>query len=197
MLREFGPIKRPAPGGKTEVRSEAAWREPVELAGPADYIVDGYNLIFAWPEMKELAEKSLDLARERLEGRLQSFAAFTGSKVLLVFDGWRVAGGTGSEEERLPLTVVYTAENETADMHIERELNERLKQDRRNMPAVVSNDNLIRLCVIRLGGLRLACEEFAAEFEETMKRLEKAAGAEGKAIGAPVLPEEKRGEEGE
>ncbi|MBR5981075.1 MAG: NYN domain-containing protein, partial [Firmicutes bacterium] len=108
-----------------------------------------------------------------------------------VFDGWRVAGGTGSEEEREPLKVVYTAENETADMYIERELGERLAKDKKKMPAVVSNDNLIRLCVIRLGGLRLGCEDFAEEFGKTMKRLEKAARAEGKAIGMPVIAEEK------
>ena len=190
MLREFGPIKRPVLSTGTQVWGETAWKEPVALEGPAEYIVDGYNLIFAWPELKEAAEKSLDLARERLEGRLQSFAAFTGSRILLVFDGWRVAGGTGSAEERLPLSVVYTAENETADIYIERELGERLKKDRKNMPAVVSNDNLIRLCTIRLGGLRIDCESFAEIYEEAAERLRKLSGEERKKLGAPVLPEE-------
>ena len=192
MLREFGPIKRPVQNAAREVWNEKPWKEPVLLDGPVCYIVDGYNLIFAWPVMKELADKSLDLARERLEGRLQSFAAFTGSRVLLVFDGWRVTGGTGSQEAREPLTVVYTAENETADMYIERELGERAAKDKRKMPAVVSNDNLIRLCVIRLGGLRIDCEAFEELCGEAMERLRKLSSAERKRLGAPVLAEEEK-----
>ncbi len=152
--------------------------------------MDGYNLIFALPELKEAAEKSLDLARERLEIRLQNFAAFTGSRVQLVFDGWRVAGGEGSAEDRPPLSIVYTAENETADMYIERELGERAAKDKRKMPAVVSNDNLIRLCVIRLGGLRIDCESFAELCKEAMERLRKLSSAERKRLGAPVLAED-------
>lgn len=192
MLREFGPIKRPAAHAGTEVWSEKAWKEPVKLEGPAEYIVDGYNLIFAVPELKADAEKSLDLARERLEVKLQNFAAFTGSHVQLVFDGWRVAGGEGSAEDRPPLSIVYTAENETADMYIERELGERAAKDKRRMQAVVSNDNLIRLCVIRLGGLRIDCEAFEELCGEAMERLRKLSSAERKRLGAPVLAEEEK-----
>ena len=183
MQREFGPIKRPALRPGAERFYEAApWREPVELKSPEDYIVDGYNLIFAWDELKKLAEKGLDYARTQLEHRLQNFAAFTGRRVMLVFDGYRVPGGTGSEEARAPLEIVYTAENETADMYIERYLTERKKKE---SAVVVSNDNLIRLCVIRQGGLRMSCELFLEEYAEAMRRL-KELTAEGKAFGAPA-----------
>ncbi|MBQ5953533.1 MAG: NYN domain-containing protein [Lachnospiraceae bacterium] len=187
MLREFGPIKRPAVSSRTEVwNSDEPWREPVKLDGPQEMIVDGYNLIFAWPELKEAAEKSLDLARERLEVMLQSYAAFTGRKILLVFDGWRVAGNAGSEEEKAPLTIIYTAENETADMAIEKELSARQAEKNRAMPVVVSNDNLIRLAVIRTGGLRLDCASFTEEYREAMRRLSEIT-KEKKALGEAVL----------
>ena len=83
--------------------------------------------------------------------------------LLLVFDGYRVAKSPGSQEERPPLEIVYTGENETADMHIERYLAERRGKKGSEAPAVVSNDNLIRLSVIRQGGLRLSCELFIRE----------------------------------
>ena len=189
MLREFGPIKRPSLSARTEIRGGAEGQDPVVLNSPEEYIVDGYNLIFAWAEMKALAEKGLDFARERLELRLQNYAAFTGRQILLVFDGYRVAGGTGSAEERLPLSIVYTAENESADVYIEKELNERRAAKKRNMPVVVSNDNLIRLAVIRTGGLRMSCGAFIAEYEEAMERLAGITEKEKK-IGTPAeLPE--------
>ena len=190
MEREFGPIRRPVYGARTEHFDAVSWREPVELSGPEEYIVDGYNLIFAWEEMKKLAEKGLDYAREQLEHRLQNYAAFTGRHILLVFDGYRVAQSPGSQEARPPLKIVYTGENETADMHIERYLAERRAARRKDAPAVVSNDNLIRLSAIRQGGLRLSCEIFVQEYEEAMRRLKELTGADGKPLGAPAsLPD--------
>ena len=111
---------------------------------------------------------------------------FPGRKILLVFDGWRVAGNAGSEEEKAPLTIIYTAENETADMAIEKELSARQAEKKRAMPVVVSNDNLIRLAVIRTGGLRLDCASFTEEYREAMRRLSEIT-KEKKALGEAVL----------
>ncbi len=168
MLKEFGPIKRPAAGGSLREYSAPVWREPVQLKGPERLIIDGYNLIFAREEMKKLADKGLDYLREELAKRLQNYAAYSGRKILLVFDGYRVSGNAGTEEERPPLTIIYTKENETADAYIERILEEG-KKDRGT--AVISNDNLIRLSSIRDGALRMRCEEFVAEYTEAMKQL--------------------------
>ncbi len=191
MQREFGPIKRPVLGSRTAAYESVPWREPVELKGPGEYIVDGYNLIFAWEEMKKISEQGLEYAREQLEHRLQNFAAFTGRHILLVFDGYRVPQSPGSQEARPPLEIVYTGENETADMHIERFLAERRGKKGAEAPAVVSNDNLIRLSVIRQGGLRLSCEQFIQEYEDAMARLKEMTAAGEKPFGAPAqLPEE-------
>ena len=183
MLREFGPIKRPVISGTvrrfTEVPAPARRRE----AAAEEYVVDGYNLIFAWEEMKQFSEQGLDFAREQLERRLQNFAAFTCRKILLVFDGYRVRKNPGSLEARPPLEIVYTAENETADMHIERYLAQRGKKE---AAVVVSNDNLIRVSTIRSGGLRLSCENFIEEYETAMRQLSQTIAPDLRPFGAPA-----------
>ncbi|MBP5154663.1 MAG: NYN domain-containing protein [Lachnospiraceae bacterium] len=162
MLREFGPIKRPVISGTVRRFTEGPAPARRREAAAEEYVVDGYNLIFAWEELKQFSEQGLDFAREQLERRLQNFAAFTGRKILLVFDGYRVRKNPGSLEARPPLEIVYTAENETADMHIERYLAQRGKKE---AAVVVSNDNLIRVSTIRSGGLRLSCENFIEEYD--------------------------------
>jgi len=184
MLREFGPIKRPQAEASPRTVTAAEYR--MELKEPEALLVDGYNLIFFWDELKEAAGKGLDYARGQLEVRLQNYAAFTGRSVTLVFDGWRVAGGTGSVEERQPLEIVYTAENETADMFIERFLAEKKT---RQQTAVVSNDNLIRLAAIRLGALRVGCEQFVEEYREAMAKLRAASEERGTAFTPVISPE--------
>ncbi len=72
-------------------------------------IVDGYNLIFAWDELKALAAARLDLAREKLCDLLSGYAGFTGKDVVLVFDGFRTAGNPGSKSEVHNIRVAYTA----------------------------------------------------------------------------------------
>ena len=188
MLREFGPIKRPVQSGQKREWNSLPY-EQVELYSPQEMIVDGYNLIFAWPEIHALAEKSLDLAREKLEQRLQNYAAFSGRHIELVFDGYKVKGGTGSEEEKAPLSIVYTAENETADVYIEKELSRRRSERAHPMPLVVSGDNLIRLAVIRFGGLRMSCEAFVQEYEAAMEQLAEITKKSGKKLAAPLMEE--------
>ncbi len=189
MLREFGPIKRPIVTGVTHAAPALPASADFVSAPAHTYIVDGYNLMFFWPDLKEIAEKSLENAREQLARRLQNFAAFADKKILLVFDGYRVGGGTGEQQEYPHLTVVYTREHETADMLIERLLAEKKKDGRY---AVVSNDNLIRLSVIRQGSLRVRCEEFLSEYDTAMTSLRERIDREGGRIGSRVVWEEEK-----
>ena len=170
MLREFGPIKRPVISGVSHGPAPAVFYDPVQLESARLYLVDGYNLIFAWEELKELAARGIENAREQLIRRLQNFAAYRDIQMCLVFDGYRVGGNPGEMTELPHLTLAYTKEHETADMFIERCLAERNKKE---AMAVVSNDNLIRLSVIRQGARRIRCEEFIAEYEEAMASLRK------------------------
>ncbi len=82
--------------------------------------MDGYNIIFAWEELKKLSETDLDAARARLVNILRNYQGYRQCPVIVVFDAYKVKDGAGSVERLGGLTVVYTKEAETADMYIER-----------------------------------------------------------------------------
>ena len=183
MLREFGPIKRPVISGVSHRPAPSdSHFDPVQLESARLYLVDGYNLIFAWEELKELAARGIENAREQLIRRLQNFAAYRDKQIVLVFDGYRVGGNPGEMQELPHLTLAYTKEHETADMFIERRLAER---DKKEYLGVVSNDNLIRLAAIRLGAWRIRCEEFIHEYEEAMASLKEKTDGESR-IGSRI-----------
>ena len=167
MEREFGPIKRP------EYRAPAVNAAPAVAAlsgGMKQYvIVDGYNLIFAWDELKKLAADNMDLARARLMDILSSYSGFTRAELVLVFDAYRTPGNKGSRGEYHNIHVAYTADGETADMYIERLAND---IGRNYAVRVVTSDNLIRLSALRSGVLRASSKEFAAELEWTLDQID-------------------------
>ncbi len=166
MEREFGPIRRKtysAPAVNSAIDVEFRARNKKERL-----IVDGYNVIFAWEELKVLAEKSLDLARSRLIDMLASYRGFTKSEVILVFDAYRVPGGQGARYNDAKLHIVYTKENETADMYIERLANDIGKNE---SVRVVTSDALIRLSALRSGVLRTSAGEFQAEMEWVLEQI--------------------------
>ena len=113
MLREFGPARRPV------YRPADSAGAAVNGAGSAVpdkkscVIIDGYNLIFSWDELKELAQDNLDAARARLIDMLSSYRSFTGCELVLVFDAYRVPGGAGSKSDFHGIHVVYTRQGET------------------------------------------------------------------------------------
>lgn len=170
LEREFGPIKRPqyAPSvwrGSAEPATEGRKEASVQLAQPPrrNYlIVDGFNVIFAWPELAALAEQQLGLARERLMEILANYAAFTRTETILVFDAYRVKGGKGERFDYHGVQVVYTKENETGDAYIERLMQEIGKNA---AVRIVSSDNLIQVSALRSGVLRQSAREFGAEID--------------------------------
>lgn len=158
MEREFGPIRRPS---YTAARINAAADKPVTLHTSRQHIiVDGYNVIFAWDSLKKLAKEDLAAARDQLMDILCSWAAFTNRQVVLVFDGYKVPGSTGERFDHRGIHVVYTKEHETADMYIERLLQEIGKNERVH---VVTSDALIQLSAVRSGILRTSAAEFERE----------------------------------
>ena len=164
MEREFGPVRR-------RMYTKAQTKEtPTFSVAPSkrEYvIVDGYNFIFGTPEYKELAAASLSLARERLSDVLRSYRAMRDCELVLVFDGYRVAGNAG-ERETQGIRTVYTKESETADMYIEKLANDIGKN---YSVKVVTNDSLIRLSAMRSGVLRMSVKEFSDELDGVMKRI--------------------------
>ena len=166
MEREFGKIKRPQYSAR---QVNAAASEPVFEKKPEFIIVDGYNLIFAWDELKKLAADRLDLARGRLMDMLSNYCGFTKAKLVLVFDGFRTPGNPGSREDYHNINVAFTKDGETGDAYIER-----LADDigKNYSVRVVTSDNLIRLSALRSGVLRCSSGEFKNEVEWVLGQID-------------------------
>ena len=166
MEREFGPIRRPmytSPVRSDPERGRPAFREKKELL-----VIDGYNVIFAWDELKALAAADLDTARHRLEEILLNYHGFTGSDVVLVFDGYAVKGNPGEKQSEGGVRVVFTKENESADLYIERLLHE---IGRNRTVRLITSDNLIRLSALGSGIARTSAREFGHEMDWIMGQI--------------------------
>lgn len=87
-------------------------------------LVDGYNIIFAWEELNELAKASIDAARNKLMDILSNYQGFSGCTLILVFDAYKVKGNQGEVQKYHNIYVVYTKEAETADQYIEKTTHE-------------------------------------------------------------------------
>ena len=166
MEREFGKIKRPQYSAR---QVNAAASEPTFEKKPEFIIVDGYNLIFAWDELKKLAADRLDLARGRLMDMLSNYCGFTKAKLVLVFDGFRTPGNPGSREDYHNINVAFTKDGETGDAYIERLADEIGKN---YSVRVVTSDNLIRLSALRSGVLRCSSGEFKNEVEWVLGQID-------------------------
>lgn len=167
MTREFGPVRRPlyrAPE-KRETLPDTGLRE----IGQRYYVVDGYNVIYDWDELRALADRDLSAARERLMDTLCGWAAFTHTQVVLVFDGYKVPGNLGEKFDYRGIHVVYTKERETGDMYIERFLQQVGKNDH---VRVVTSDGLIQLSAVRTGAMRMSSAEFGRQVAEASDQIE-------------------------
>ena len=123
-------------------------------------LIDGYNIIFAWEELKKAAEESLDLAREILINRLSNYCGYAQCELILVFDAYKVKGGIGSVEKVNNINVVYTKEAETADAYIEKVTHELAKKHR---VRVATSDGLEQIIILGGGAQRVSASEFEAE----------------------------------
>lgn len=164
---EFGPIKYNLYRPKTETYAEED--ETVEIMNRKQYvIVDGYNVIFAWDDLKSLAQDNLESARERLMHILCNYAAFTKNEVVLVFDAYRVPGNTGKSFDFNNIHVAYTKERELGDVYIEKLISRIGKNER---VRVVTSDGLIQLSAVRFGVLRMSAAEFEREVDAVHARI--------------------------
>lgn len=123
-------------------------------------LVDGYNIIHAWDELRELMNISLDGARQALLDILSDYQGFQGNTVIAVFDAYRVKGGTGSVEKYAGIYVVYTKEAETADAYIEKTVHE---IGHKYNVTVATSDALEQVIVFGEGAVRLSAREFREE----------------------------------
>ena len=128
--------------------------------GPEYLLVDGYNIIFAWDELKELAKSGLDAARNRLINILCNYQGFRQCNLILVFDAYKVKGNHREIERENNITVVYTKEAETADMYIEKTAHDLSKKYR---VRVATSDNIEQIIIMGSGALRISAREFYDE----------------------------------
>ncbi len=133
-------------------------------------LVDGYNIINAWSDLREISQTNFDNARTKLIEKLANYQGFKKVTVILVFDAYLVKGGSRSVVKQNGLSIVYTKEAETADNYIEKIT--------KNMPKkyrviVATSDALEQLIVMGYGAERMTPKELKEEIELTEKSISK------------------------
>ena len=119
-------------------------------------IVDGYNVIFAWDELKELAKQNLGSARDKLIDILMSYKGYRGCHMILVFDAYKVPQNKGKSQMYHDMEIVYTKEGQTADAYIESITKQMAGQYRL---VVATSDNLEQKIVLGHGATRISSRE--------------------------------------
>lgn len=177
--REFGEEKRRLPSQEKRIRDYD--RQETIRSAREDYesthkktkigqgekakhylLVDGYNIIHAWPSLREIAAENLDGARGRLMDILTNYCGHTGVELILVFDAYRIRGHQEEVVEYQNIHVVYTKEAETADAFIERTTHEIVG---RNRVTVATSDRLEQMIVLGHGAYRMSAKELEREVE--------------------------------
>ncbi|WCF07830.1 NYN domain-containing protein [Paenibacillus thiaminolyticus] len=132
-------------------------------------LVDGYNMIGAWQELKQLADRRLEDARDRLLDNLGEYQAYSGRRVIAVFDAYRVPG-LGATYTQGKIEVYFTKEKETADECIERLVKE--LSHRRRQIYVATSDMTEQRVVLGLGALRISARELRLIVEQSRREVE-------------------------
>ena len=133
-------------------------------------IIDGYNVINAWKELKEYINTDLEHARDLLIDKVVNYKYVTGGRVILVFDANYVKDNNGTKEKLKGIEIVYTREKVNADSYIE-ETVAKLAEDRRNIIKVVTYDYAEQQNILGSGAIRVTPEEFKYRLIDTEKRL--------------------------
>ena len=163
--RTYGPVKNRSfqPPRPAAVSSDTEKRSVPDRLPQKEYLlVDGYNIIFAWEELKSIAKDNLDAARKALCDLLCNYQGYKKCEVIAVFDAYRVKGNLGSVEKYHNIHVVYTKEAETADAYIERTTYE---LGRKYRVKVATSDGPEQLIILGHGALRLSATNFHEEVE--------------------------------
>lgn len=161
--RTYGPIRDRSLMDRPRYAQEKSAPPPV-LEPQTEYLlVDGYNIIFAWEELKEAARLNLEHARGLLADLLCNYQGARGCQVILVFDAYKVAHNPGTVEKYHQIDVVYTKEAETADSYIEKLSYEIGKKHR---VRVATSDGLEQIIILGNGALRVSAQEFRKEMEQ-------------------------------
>ena len=169
--KTYGPIKsrsaNPAQShfNLTESTDNKKYKtnRPPRYEGTEYLLVDGYNVIFSWDDLKSLSKDNIEGARNALINILCNYQGYKRCEVILVFDAYKVKGNTREVEKVNNINIVYTKEAETADMYIEKVSHNLAKKHK---VRVVTSDALEQLIILGNGALRVSSREFLYEVQQ-------------------------------
>ena len=171
----YGKIKHKNPNNshftfteKTEKQNPKKMPKAPKYEGPEYLLVDGYNVIFSWDNLKKLADSSIDGARNALINILCNYQGYKRCEVIVVFDAYKVKGNHREIEKVNNITVVYTKEAEIADMYIEKAS---LDLAKKHKVRVVTSDALEQVIILGNGALRVSSREFQGEVKSAEENI--------------------------
>ena len=137
-----------------------------EKEGRQEYLlVDGYNIIFSWEELRELSEKDIGAARRKLADILSNYQGYRKCTLILVYDAYKVEGNPGEVMKYHNIYIVYTKEAETADQYIEKTVR-RIAKDA--AVTVATSDGLEQVIILGQGANRMSAPGLKEEIERTL-----------------------------
>ena len=199
--RTYGKVERnafrPQPRPARTSLDDKKYSIKAQDRGPEYLLVDGYNIVFAWDELKAAAKENLDAARQMLMDILSNYQGFKKNVVILVFDAYKVPRSVQDVTRYHNIYVVYTKEAETADAYIERATYE---IGRHHKVRVATSDGAEQLIILGHGALRLSASTFRAEVEQVTGQIAAILKANNRAAPskavAAALEKAKRKQEG-
>ena len=169
FLRTYGKIERKRPIAERRVESPEERQKRIRKDQMEEYLlVDGYNVIFAWEDLKELAKVNIEGARNKLMDVLCNYQGFKKCNLILVFDAYKVQGQELGVQKYHNIYVVYTKEAETADQYIEKVVHE---IGRKYHVTVATSDNVEQVVTLGQGGKLLSARELRTEVEEVQRQI--------------------------
>ncbi len=191
FTRTYGAVKRDRNRfarnrGQERIETSPVYKPKPKVKQEEYLLVDGYNIIFAWDELKELAQVNIDSARDKLMDILCNYQGYRKNTVILVFDAYKVKGNPGSVSKYHNIYVVYTKEAETADQYIEKTVHNIAGK---YQVTVATSDALEQMIIWGKGAIRLSALGLKEEVENASKEMqeiwqEKLPGEKNRPFGA-------------
>ncbi len=164
--RTYGKIKRPKENTEEKVMDYTKAEKPKKARPyqnlPTYLLIDGYNVIYSWDDLRKVSEDSFDAARNLLADKICNYNAMHDMNIILVFDAYKVKGKHREIEDYNGIKIVYTKEAETADSYIEKTSKELSKEYR---VKVATSDNLEQVIIFGHGAVRITADELKKEIE--------------------------------
>ena len=170
FIRTYGKVERKTPtASKRDFTSTTGTVKRAYEDIPEFLLVDGYNVIFAWDDLKELARENIEAARNKLMDILCNYQGYKKCNLILVYDAYKVQGDVLEIQKYHNIHVVYTKEAETADQYIEKVVHE---IGRKYHVTVVTSDGLEQVITLGQGGTLISSREFLEEVKAVSREIQ-------------------------